>query len=412
MNWKRKLDNRFSKTIQIVSLNWMAQLLRLVGGVIIWGYAARKLGFEDLGILGIAYSVSSITGNIGQLGIETKIIRDIRQNRYQKESIFATSVYTRIAAHGGLLVVMCIIAWLASPNDGKLILILSLLGIGNLASSLRSIESLWIAQDRLQELVGIELQIVVFGFVVKAVALSSGLGPAGLGCMIALEIVARGAMLTWKEERSWEWLNPKNINFEYMSETTEYAREILPSLFFGAFICNIEVVFAGWTSGVRLAGMYTSTQRLTQSALIIPISAIGLLTGKLMTHDGLISKKRIQDGYGAAIAISGMVSVAVVLFSGLLSDLMLGVASTKGQTLLQVQSINIVAMTLYSYRKKCLMLKGEGRFVGRIAMRTGLLSAGLMTVLGHIWGVWGICIATPMSILLVTISERGRGRQT
>ncbi|SJM29730.1 flippase [Mesorhizobium delmotii] len=387
-------------------------------GMIVLAFVARSLGPSDYGLYAYVFSLASIFGLLGQLGLDGILIRELVTSRQPSSVILGTTLALRLAGYTlGALLMFAAVPFLASKGEKEVLLYVSAC-ISIVLISPTGIFSSWfrakvesekamVANVIASVISGLAKIVLVYcGYGVVSIGFSQAFG-AAVGVLLLFVLFGHGSgppLKAWRVD-------------------LPYARSLLSqswAIFLGSALAliylNIDLTMLRIISGPAVSGEYAASVKLIQALYIIPAAFSVTLFPYLATVN---SESKIQFfhamrlGYSAIAVMSYVSIVALWLFGDYLVRGLFG-----ADYLNSVNSLMILSLTLpFSFSRylttRWIVIESKGRYLilseGAGAIINILLNLALIPEYGGAGSAFATLAAFVVSSYLsLAFSKSGR----
>jgi O-antigen/teichoic acid export membrane protein len=138
---------KFMSSQYVNSFAWLVteKGFRIVYSVIIGAMVAQYLGPSDYGLMSYAVALLAFAGNIGKLGFEGILVRELVKGNYPTQALLITSYHCRLIATGALIIAINFFFYQGSEDSYKN-LILAVVSLSTLLNSNELFDAIFFAR--------------------------------------------------------------------------------------------------------------------------------------------------------------------------------------------------------------------------------------------------------------------------
>ena len=391
------------------NISWMMadKVVRLVVGLVVNVWMVRYLGASALGLLGFTQSVVAILAILGQLGLETILVRELVRRPLEERTLMGSALALRLGGAALTLALSVVAIGGLRPGDAPALALALVFGGAMVAQSLDVLE-LWF-QSRSRVVPYVVARFVAFAVatLAKVAALTAHASLTVLALAIASEVVVAALLLVLAFRRQRD--APRAWRAEGATARALLA-ESWPLLFNSVAVLlamRIDQTMLTLMQGDHENGIYAAAQRLSEVLFFIPLAVMGAAAPTLLRSHGrdLVEYMRRLGRVSMSLAWAAiLIALPVSLLAGWIVVTLFGRAFADSGPVLALHIWSAPALFLGVAAGNWFVAEGRQR---ALLLRTG--SGAVLNVLLNFWlipthGARGAAIATLLSMTFAHVA--------
>lgn len=367
--------------------------------LILFIYAARKLGTSEWGVFSYALALLSTFEIFSDIGVNSVILRETARKADNAREYISTSFFLKLGLSFISSIALFSLIFFIKNGDAVKILIpitaimLFFDSMGEFGYSLnRAFEKMEL--EAFTKIISTIL-LVVLGFVFisdhpKAISLSYAYVISGILEVIIMYYILRPHL--------------KNI-------LTIFNKKLIPYIFkeawpiatvsaIGTIMANIDMVLLGWFTNSYNIGLYSAAQKPVQIIYLVPTllsTAIFPVFSRLALNDKDKIKNVIRKSFNISLIIALIINVAVLLIGGPIFKLAFGQQYIEAIPLFKIMALAIITGAPGIIISNALFALGEQKKLIQFISVTLVIDIILCLLLIPRYGIYGAAISVAMS---------------
>jgi PST family polysaccharide transporter len=317
---KRRLEGRHDLKKIIANITWLFfdKILRMGVGLVVIVWVARYLGPAQFGTLSYAMAFVAFFSALGNLGLESVVIRNIVVDPGRREEILATAFVLRLIGGGAAMLLALSAIMLIRPTDNTTQLLVGITAAGAVFQALDTIDYWFQAEVRSKYTVYAKNAAFLTVSVAKALLILWGAPLVAFAWAGLAEIIlgAMGLLLIFK-------LRGHSLKSAKASreQAIRLLRQSWPLLLSGVFVLvllRIDQIMLGEMRGDKDVGLFSAALRISEVWYFIPMAIVSSVLPYITNakkHDEALYYRTLNRLYLLMIWLSLAVAVPVTIFS-------------------------------------------------------------------------------------------------
>jgi len=390
------------------NFGWLAgdRVFRLAVGLAVNVWMIRYLGADGLGLLGFAQSLAGLAAILGQLGLESVLVRElVRAPRDAGPSLGTSAALRALGSLAALALAAAVMAGLR-PGDRTALVLVAVLSSGTLFQTLEVVEGWFQSRSDFRPYVIARAIAFVGGALAKIACLAAGLGITALAAAITLEYALAAVTLAIAYA-------VHGGRFSAWRVRLGRARGLLASSW-PLMLSSVAIVVYARTDQVMITmmrgdhenGIYAAAQRLSEILYFVPValsSAAAPAIHRAWAEGAEPFRRRLARLLGALGRLALVAAVGVSIAAAWIVHLLFGDAFAASAPVLALHVWAAPAVFLGVGQSGWFVARGEER---GLLVRTAVGAA--LNVVLNLWlvprhGAIGAAAATLVSQALAMI---------
>jgi O-antigen/teichoic acid export membrane protein len=367
--------------------------------LILFVYAARKLGTSEWGIFSYALALMSTFEIISDIGVNSVILRETARKAENAKEYISTSFFLKLGLSLISSLALFSLYFIMKNNDAVKILMpitaimLFFDSMGEFGYSLnRAFEKMEL--EAIIKIVTTAL-LVILGFVFianhpKAISISYAYFISGI-----LETVIMYYILRPHFKDLVSTFNQKLLPYIFKE-----AWPIATVTIIGTIMANIDMVMLGWYTNPHNIGLYSAAQKPVQIIYLLP-SLLSTAIFPAFSRLALTNKEKIKDlikkSFNFSIITALLINVGVLLIGGPVFKLAFGKQYIEAIPLFKIMSLAIITGAPGIIISNALFALGEQKKLIQFISVTLIIDIILCLLLIPRYGIYGASISVTVS---------------
>jgi len=375
---------------------FLEKILRIIAGLFVGAYVARYLGPSRYGLLNYAISLVTLLSVIGDLGMESILVRELIRYEDKRQRILGTAFTLKLCA--GLLVFICLIALAqlttTDPLTKKMIYIIA---AGTVFETLRVIEYFFQSKVWSKYLVWSQIVALVTVSLCRIVLVQREASLEWFALTYSLDflIIAVGSVVFYLKggHRFSDWKFDRQMARNLLID-------VWPLIFASVAVSvymKIDQVMVKWMLGDEANGYYGVAVRLSEMWNFIPVAISASLFPAIVSSKNAgetLYMNRLQWLYDLMVFISVSIAVPMTFLSGFAVEIIFGEDFRPAGHLTSIYIWSSVFVFVGVANSKWIFTENLQKFRMYSYMIAALINVLLNLVLIDLLGLVGAAIAT------------------
>ncbi|MBL0742215.1 flippase [Chryseolinea lacunae] len=302
------------------------KMLRLVAGLFIGGYVARYLGPSQYGLLNYVISLVTLFSVIGDLGMESILVRELIRHEEKRDRILGTAFTLKIVAALLIFVLLIVLAQVTTA-DAKTRTLIYIVAGGTLFESFRIIEYFFQSKVWSKYLVWSQISALAIISIYRITLVLTEASLEWFAWTYTLDffIVAVGAIFFYFRNG----FSPLAWKFDF-TLAKDLLKNVWPLIFASMAVSvymKIDQVMIKWILNDEANGYYGVAVRLSEMWNFIPVAICASLFPAIVSAkqtSEYLYLNRLQWLYDLMIVISVCIAVPMTFLSGIFVRIIFG----------------------------------------------------------------------------------------
>lgn len=390
------------------NLGWMffAKIGSMLITFLATAYIARNLGPTNYGELSYAISFVSLFSFMASMGIDGILHRELIKYPERRNELLGSAIGIRIIASVITVIITILTAFLVSPKDVSILLIV-IVSLGSIAGSFQLLGYEFQAESKSKYPSILSLGIVLILNILKIIIIFFDQGVIYLALVILLEPILYSVGYIYLKNKFYN--DFQEIKFK--SETAWLIlKDSFPLIFASAFYliyARIDQVMLKNMVNAEAVGLYDSAVRLSEISYFIPqiliVSLLPTIINAKKTSDGLYYK-RIKKLFLVILLISTLISLATTMLSEKLVVIIFGAGFLGAVPILGIYVWSNIGASLNMAIQQILVVENSIKFISISAFFGMITNVALNMMLIPEYGASGAAFATLISYMIPVVS--------
>lgn len=390
------------------NLGWMffAKIGSMLITFLATAYIARNLGPTNYGELSYAISFVSLFSFMASMGIDGILHRELIKYPERRNELLGSAIGIRIIASVITVIITILTAFLVSPKDVSILLIV-IVSLGSIAGSFQLLGYEFQAESKSKYPSILSLGIVLILNILKIIIIFFDQGVIYLALVILLEPILYSVGYIYLKNKFYN--DFQEIKFK--SETAWLIlKDSFPLIFASAFYliyARIDQVMLKNMVNAEAVGLYDSAVRLSEISYFIPqiliVSLLPTIINAKKTSDGLYYK-RIKKLFLVILLISTLISLATTMLSEKLVVIIFGAGFLGAVPILGIYVWSNIGASLNMAIQQILVVENSIKFISISAFFGMITNVALNMILIPEYGASGAAFATLISYMIPVVS--------
>lgn len=394
------------KTI-FMNMSWLV-LSQIINSLLafIWTiFIARYLGVTDYGIFGFAVSLSGMFGIIGDLGINSHIVRSISEDTDKTRYYLGNAIPLKILL--SILYIAVVLVVLVAMHNSELVIYITLLFV--LESVLKGFCGLFHGsfqaheKQKYQAITNILLSICSFVFILGAIFLDTGLAGISWAYIFANVFALGYTVIALFKHIT---IPQIQINLKFWKKLLIWGVPFALSGIFYTVYYSIDIVMLTQIVGDYATGIYNATYKLINvltlfysiyTAIIFPIMCKQYSSGNSL----IVASFEKSTKYLSMITVP--IAVACLFYSTDVIQLIYGNQYDQAGSVLQILIWTVCFLFINGAASAALNASHKEYAVTKIYLLAAIFNVVLNLILIPRYSFIGASISTVLSEILVLI---------
>lgn len=382
------------------------KLLEVGFGLLVGVWVARYLGPEQFGTYNFAISFAVVFSQIGKLGLDSLVVRELSKHGEDKHKIIGTSFFLQLAGSAVCsLLPVALIFWV-KPEDVIVHALVAIISFSSLFNSFNVINLWFQSQLQAKNSVIARRTVYIILLVARVILIKINASLVFFGCLFLAEVFLNAAMLALIYHRTGE----KIFFWRFSSPLAKkLLHESWPLIFAGLTVymySKIDQVMLGtFMADQSELGYYSVAVKLSEFFDFIPLILSSTLLPKLTQRKfgGGNYLQGLQVFFDIMFLSWLMVAVPVSIFSGRIVDLLYGPAYGKAGAILAIYVWAQFGTNFGVARSSFLVIEGKTKISLSLSVLGAVTNILLNLYTIPRYGAMGATLSTLFTYFLVTI---------
>ena len=380
-----KISSDFKK--YFFNSNWMflEHGLKIVSGVFVSAYVAKYLGLTDFGIFSYVIAFAMIGEGLSRFGAESIVVRDLVKDPKSRPFILSSAFWARVITGITVFLILNVCALLAT--SGVESFGLTTLSFIFLFQPFEVVEYQYnsIIQAKTPSLIK-SFSTILFSLA-KLLAIYFEYDVSIFFVIFALEKIFTYLCLSLLMRP--EWI--KNFKFSYFKKFVGDCTPLVLSSLAVILYMRLDQIMIKNMLGSADLGIYSVTVKLTEVWSFIPVVLSTSLFPKIINSNSKVGELKIV---GFTVLPSFIIFIFLFLFGEILVNLLYGGEFLQAGSLLRVQSVSLLFMSLGVSISKLLIKNNLQKYKFAAVLIGLVINFVLNFLLIPRLGIFGASIAT------------------
>lgn len=367
--------------------------------LILFVYAARKLGTSEWGIFSYALAIMSTFAIISDIGINSIISREVARKTNNLKEYISTGFFLKLGL--SIITSLALFSMMFFIRDNNELRFL--IPIMTFMLFFDSMMAFGFTINRALEKMEIEAFVkilsttllIILGFIFishnpKAISLSYSYVISGIIGTIIMYFILRS------------YLN--NLTTTFNKKLLKYIfKEALPIAIIGVLgtiMTNLDIIILGWFTNSSNIGLYSAAQKPIQIVYLIPtllVTAISPLFSRLAISDKIKLKEIIKKSLKYSLILAVIVNIFIFTIGGLIFRLTFGVQYIESIPLFKIMGLAIITGAPSLILSSAIFAIGKQKELIQFIIISLLLNIALCLLLIPKFGIYGAAFSVTIA---------------
>lgn len=384
----------------IENSSWLIgdKILTLILGVFVTSIIARYFGPEKFGLFNFSLSFTALFTALSTLGLETLVVKDIIDGKYNEETILYTSFTLRTLGGLILTIISFVFIRILEPNDKNVHLLVLIMSLVMVVKAFEVIEY-WIQAHQKAKISSI-IRILAYSITsilkVSIVVFKGNIIHYSLVFLVDAFIIGITLVIVFFKigKRKFHF----RVDFEYGKNILNRSwYMILSGLMVTLYMRVDQVMLGTMLKDKTELGIYSVAAQVASMWYFVPLAIITSFKPVIIKNKSIDNKyyiESIQFLYFIVTWIGILFSVLIMIFSKFVINLLFGIEYAKAVGILNVSVWSGIFATLGSARSIWLISEGNQRYTIVYTFFGFIINILLNYLLIPVIGGYGAAIAT------------------
>ena len=396
MQEKTEIKFSFKKILGNSMWSIIQNIITLLISMIVSAIIARYLGTERYGTVNYVVSVVSLFTAFSTLGMETFIVKDVVDTRYNNGEVVGTGLIIRTIGGIVLTVISQITLYILNPGNIEIQILGVIMGLYMIFKSFEVIEYYYQAKSNLRINAIIRIVTLSIVAVAKILVVVFDLGMTGYMCTYLLDSIIVGILMSvyFKTHESIKWKFDKR-----------YAKELLKKCWYVAisgmmitiYMRIDQVMLGSMLSNKSENGIYSAAVKIAEMWYFIPLAVIAAFKPAIMKSKTENSQEydRLMQRLYDIISIIGIIcAIGITIFSPIAIKILYGDEYIRAASILSISVWAGLFATLGSARSVWLVCENLQKYTIVYTVCGCIINIVLNFIFIPKYGASGAAVAT------------------
>ncbi|SEN61459.1 flippase [Paenibacillus sp. OV219] len=395
-----KLNKSQGTIAQNILWLMIERVLKLIVGVLVGVWMARYLGPEQFGQLNYVIAFTALVIPISNLGLDSIVVRDIVNKPAAKNDILGTAFLLRLASGLVAQIVIIILYFCFSYNDGIYKVIMPIITAGIVFKAFEVIDFWFQSQVLSKNVVNVRLLSFFIISAMKIILIWQKATLLEFSVVVALEILLDAVALVGI------YLYTRNSISKWRFSLT-YAKKLLiqcwPMAISSVSVMlymKIDQVMIGKILGDSDLGIYSAATRISEIWYFIPGAIVSSLTPSIVKAKQMNESrylKKNQSLLDLCTLLAYVLALPMTFLSNFIILLLYGSEYKEAGLILAIHIWSAVFVFLGAAKNPWIISEGHLKINSTATAIACLVNIGLNFILLPTMGVVGAAVATLIS---------------
>lgn len=358
------------------------KILRLLMGLIVGAWVARYLGPDNYGVLSYANAFVAIFASIATLGIDGLVVRELSKNNDEQyiEDILGTAFWIRVLGGCASVILSIATIFLLQPNNLEMILLISIISIGNIFQAFDTISLLFQAQVNSKRTVKVKFVAFIIVSILKVIAIVLNSTIIIFALLSVIEIIMGTIGLIFEYQKN---ILKFRMSHKLMCNFLKMSWPILLSMICIVIYTKADQILLATFMGEKILGVYSSATRLSEICYFIPnviISSVTPFLVKSYVDDKVSYEKSTRKLFNYLVLISYGIAGVITLLAPWIIEVLYGKSYEGAEIVLRVHIWSLVFVSIGVGFRQLMIIENKMVFL----LLTTILGA-LTNIVLNVW---------------------------